>query len=70
MYVLHEPNVNARTYIEEKNYQLLEIRTYCGTYVPLPIPSTRVPTDERTHLTHIPLFLLVRGRTHRTYSFH
>ena len=42
MYVLHVPSVDARTYIEEKNYQLRQIRTAVRTYL-LHSPDTRVP---------------------------
>ena len=67
MYVLHVPTIDARTYDEEKNYQLLQIRAYCGTHVPTaltwysctywctyaPTAHTAVPTGARTYPPYV-----------------
>ena len=47
--------------LKQKSYQLPTVRTY----VPH-LPGARAPTDVRTYLLHMLLFLLVHERTHRT----
>ena len=72
MYVLtvHVPTVDARTYIEEKIYQLLQVRTYCCTYVPTALTwYSCIYKCTYTPAAHTAVPTGARVRTHRTYCF-